>query len=526
MSLDCHGHRQIDFLAQVDSAFGFGGSQIESQTHIGKVLTNPVDTVSHLGQLNFPVDAAVGLGPRVDPRGIDRKVGNLALDRRLQRLPHIFDGSGRELLASLASILWRHRCGWGFRSLFAARPDPVGCAQGFNRSALVTADTSAPPFPRYSVAMPSELDAATLTASGHGFADVRAVLEKAITDRVFPGATYGVLHRGVIVALDAVGRFTYEPGSPAVHPDTVFDLASLTKVLATTAAAMLLVDRGKLDLDARLGDILPGFVIGMAHGSGKELVTLRMLLAHTSGLPAYETLFRNSSNADALLRATLQLPLEAKPGTRTEYSDFGFILLGKVIEILAYQRLDKFCAREIFEPLGLATMRFRPPEEAGHLIPPTEDDRTFRRRVIQGEVQDENCSVLNGVAGHAGLFADARDVLGFAQCILARGCAADGRQLFKSETVELFGTRQGPANENTRALGWDVPTPGSSSGRYFGPRSIGHLGYSGCSLWIDPDQELAVVLLTNRTWPDRSNQAIKQLRPVFHDAIVKTVRAA
>jgi CubicO group peptidase (beta-lactamase class C family) len=335
-----------------------------------------------------------------------------------------------------------------------------------------------------------------------------------------------VLHRGSIVALDSVGRFTYEPNSPAVQPDTVFDLASVSKVLATTAAAMVLVDRGKFDLDTRLGDILPGFVIGMAPGSGKERVTLRMLLAHTSGLPAYETLFRNCDTPEALLRATLKLPLEAKPGTRTEYSDFGFILLGKATEILSYKRLDVFCTREIFEPLGLTATRFRPQQESRPLIPPTEEDLTFRGRVIQGEVQDENCYVLGGVAGHAGLFSNVRDVLGFAQCILAQGRTRDRRQLFQPETLDLFAQREESSDGTARALGWDVPTAGSSSGRYFGPRSLGHLGYSGCSLWIDPDQELAVALLTNRTWPDRSSQAIKQVRPVFHDAVIEALRGS
>jgi CubicO group peptidase (beta-lactamase class C family) len=335
-----------------------------------------------------------------------------------------------------------------------------------------------------------------------------------------------VLHRGSIVALDSVGRFTYEPNSPAVGPDTVFDLASVSKVLATTVAAMVLVDRGKFDLDTRLGDILPGFVIGMAPGSGKERVTLRMLLAHTSGLPAYETLFRTCDTPEALLRATLKLPLEAKPGTRTEYSDFGFILLGKATEILSYKRLDVFCAREIFEPLGLTATRFRPQQESRPLIPPTEEDLTFRGRVIQGEVQDENCYVLGGVAGHAGLFSNVRDVLGFAQCILAQGRTRDRRQLFQPETLDLFAQREESSDGTARALGWDVPTAGSSSGRYFGPRSLGHLGYSGCSLWIDPDQELAVALLTNRTWPDRSSEAIKQVRPVFHDALVEALRGS
>jgi serine-type D-Ala-D-Ala carboxypeptidase len=361
--------------------------------------------------------------------------------------------------------------------------------------------------------------------AGNAFAPVRAVLEKAIAERSFPGAAYGVLQGGSLVALDAAGRFTYEAGAPAVRAETVFDLASVSKVVATTAAAMLLVDRGSLDLDARLGDLLPGFVIGMEPGSGKEKVTPRMLLAHTSGLPAYEELFRHHPTPDALLRATLQLRLEAKPGTRTQYSDFGFVLLGKIIEILSGQPLDVFCAKEIFAPLGLAATGFRPARELRPTIPPTENDRAFRGRVIQGEVQDENCFVLGGVAGHAGLFSNVADVLTFAQCILARGRTPYGRQLFRAETVDLFATRQDPASSQSRALGWDVPTEGSSSGSYFGPRSIGHLGYSGCSLWIDPEQELAVVLLTNRTWPDRSNDAIRKVRPVFHNAVVEELRA-
>ncbi|HEX3660631.1 MAG TPA: serine hydrolase domain-containing protein [Acidobacteriaceae bacterium] len=354
----------------------------------------------------------------------------------------------------------------------------------------------------------------------------RAVLNQAVKQRAFPGAAWGALHNGSIVALDALGRFTYEPDAPAVSPETLFDLASVTKVIATTATAMLLVDRGLLDLDARLGDILPGFVIGMAPGSGKERVTLRMLLAHSSGMVGWAPLFRNSGTPDALLRAILQLPLESSPGTRTEYSDFGFILLGKVIELLTRTPLDVFCAREIFAPLGLAHTRFCPRRADCPVIPPTEEDRAFRGRVIQGEVQDEHAFVLGGVAGHAGVFSNVEDLLRFAQCILERGRTAGGVQLFRPETVDLFTERKTTPDGRSRALGWDVPTEPSSSGHFFGPRSIGHLGYAGTSLWIDPDQNLAVALLTNRTWPDRSTETIRQLRPAFHDAVVGSLRTA
>ena len=185
-----------------------------------------------------------------------------------------------------------------------------------------------------------------------------------------------------------------------------------------------------------------------------------------------------------------------------------------------------FCQRAIFAPLGLATTGFCPSREARSSIPPTEDDRTFRHRVLQGEVQDENCYVLGRASGHAGVFSSVEDLLRFAECILEHGRTADGETLFEPSTVELFATRHETPDGKSRALGWDVPTEGSSSGRFFGPRSIGHLGYSGCSLWIDPDQELAVVLLTNRTWPDRSNNAIRQVRPAFHDAVVEALGTA
>jgi serine-type D-Ala-D-Ala carboxypeptidase len=367
------------------------------------------------------------------------------------------------------------------------------------------------------------------------FRAAHEVLERAVAERAFPGASYGILLNGEVVALDAVARFTYDSASPEVTPGTVFDLASITKVMATTAMAMLLYDRAlarssdrsrargeersALDLDARLGDILPGFVVGMEPGSHKERVTLRMLLAHSSGLPGYARLFEIHHTPQALLSAVLHLPLEAQPAARAEYSDIGFILLGKALEIISADHLGSFFSQEIAKPLGLETARFCPPEDWRPHIPPTEDDRVYRLRVIQGEVQDENCHTLGGVAGHAGLFANALDVLHFAACILAEGRTRTGRQLFHPETVRLFAARQTEPSGTSRALGWDTPTEPSSSGRHLSQNSIGHLGYAGTSLWIDPERKLAVVLLTNRTWPDRASKAIQRVRPAFHDAV-------
>lgn len=351
------------------------------------------------------------------------------------------------------------------------------------------------------------------------FAAAHTVLEDAISARAFPGAAYGVLLNGEVVALEAAGRFTYDPPSPQVVPSTIFDLASVTKVVATTALAMLLYDRGVLSLDARLGDILPEFVERASADSDRRRVTIRSLLAHSSGLPGYARLFEPNRTPETMLHALLHLPLEAAPGTRAEYSDIGFMLLGRALEVLSGRPLDAMFQSEVATPLKLKTACFNPKPELRDRIPPTEDDTTFRHRVIQGEVQDENCFALGGIAGHAGLFANAHDVLRFAACILADGRGPGGNQVFQAETVRLFATRQTEPAGTTRALGWDTPSRPSSSGKFSSDQSIGHLGYAGTSLWIDPVRQLAVVLLTNRTWPDRGNKAIQQVRPAFHDAI-------
>jgi CubicO group peptidase (beta-lactamase class C family) len=345
-----------------------------------------------------------------------------------------------------------------------------------------------------------------------------SVLRSGIEQGAFPGAAVAIAHQGKLIAHKGLGRFTYDATSPAVKAETVYDLASVTKVVATTTVCMVLYDRGLFKLDQPLLELLPEFADDSSEQKGsRRQVTLRMLLAHSSGLPAYIKLFRTSSNKDELLHQALQVPLTAAPGTRAEYSDIGFILLGEALQKLAGEPLDKFCQREIFFKLNLAQTTFTPPQDQ-QLIPPTEDDRTFRHRLIQGEVNDENASVLGGVAGHAGCFSTAFDVSAFAQCMLQ-----DGLPLVKKETLEIFTRRQDLPAGTSRALGWDTPTQPSQSGRYFSSRSYGHLGYTGTSLWIDPDRQLSVTLLTNRTWPDRGSQSIKQVRPSFHDAVIEAL---
>jgi serine-type D-Ala-D-Ala carboxypeptidase len=345
------------------------------------------------------------------------------------------------------------------------------------------------------------------------------VLRQAVADHVFPAASVAIAHQGDLVALKAFGRLTYEPESPEVAPVTVFDLASVSKVVATTSIAAILYQRGLLDLEAPIALIVPEFATS---DSGKDArrrdVTFRMLLAHSSGLPAYEKFFLRAQTRDSLLAAAFAVPLTADPDSRAEYSDIGFIILGVALERIADESLDSFCQREVFGRLGMTQTMFHPPEAWRFSIPPTVDDQAFRGRVVQGEVHDENASVLGGVAGHAGVFATAQDVATFAHVMLV-----GGKPLVRPETLALFTTRETMPPGTSRALGWDTPSPPSQSGRYFSARSFGHLGYTGTSLWIDPDRQLAVTLLTNRTWPDGSNKAIKQVRPEFHDAVVEAL---
>lgn len=383
------------------------------------------------------------------------------------------------------------------------------------------------------------------------FSSAFSVLQEGIIQRAFPAASIAVTLKDDLLALKSFGSFVYNAdpevhktnpeGAPllagfarsgsfeALSPATLFDVASLTKPVATTTMAALLYERGLLELDAPIIGTLPEF--GSPSDLRRAQVTSRMLLTHSSGLPAYEKLFLKAHARDELLKSALQTPLTADPATRAEYSDLGFIILGLALERLSQEALDVFCQREIFGPLAMTNTTFNPSKTIRTTIPPTADEReeaahasapkprsTFRHRIIQGEVQDENACVLGGVAGHAGLFSTAEDLAQFAYAML-RG----GAPILRPETLALFTRRESTPAGTSRALGWDTPSNPSQSGKYFGPNSFGHLGYTGTSLWIDPDRQLSITLLTNRTWPDGSNQAIKQVRPKFHDAIIEAL---
>lgn len=352
------------------------------------------------------------------------------------------------------------------------------------------------------------------------FARAFTLIREAIQGHTFPAAALAVTYRGLLVALQGFGHFTYESNSPAIHADTIFDLASVTKIVATTAMAMLLYERGLLHLDTKVAHSLPEFVSLAPPSQQREraVVTMRVLLAHSSGLPAYVKLFQSAKSREELVRAVTTTPLVATPGAKADYSDIGFMIVGEILARLAGDPLDAFVQQEVFSPLGMTQTCFNPPASSRSQIPPTEDDRVFRHRIIQGEVNDENAFAMAGVSGHAGLFAPAIDVARFAECMLHGGAP-----ILRPATIELFTRREASPPGTSRALGWDTPSPPSSSGKHFSPRSFGHLGYTGTSLWIDPERQLSITLLTNRTWPDRSSQQIKVVRPLIHDAIFEAL---
>jgi CubicO group peptidase (beta-lactamase class C family) len=350
-------------------------------------------------------------------------------------------------------------------------------------------------------------------ASGYSGQNAVAVLFHAIAQRAFPGAAFAVFRDAETVLQGAVGRFTYDETAPDITLSTIYDLASVTKVVATTSMAMLLCDRGQLDLNRPVVEVLPEFAGGDPQ---RKKVTVEMLLAHSSGLPAYAKLFLQAKDRDSLLQLACTVPLEADPGTRAEYSDIGFIVLGELLQRLAGETLESFCSREVFSPLKMKSTSYCPGSELRNAIPPTVDDREFRHRVIQGEVHDENASLIGGVLGHAGVFSNTADLMKFSGAMLG---AEPG--LFRHEIIDLFTQRRQSPIGTSRALGWDTPSPPSQSGKYYSRHSYGHLGYTGTSLWIDGEHHIAIALLTNRTWPDKQSQLIKQVRPAFHDAVME-----
>jgi len=352
------------------------------------------------------------------------------------------------------------------------------------------------------------------------------VIAKSIADKAFPGATLAVGYHGK-VAIHAFGKLSYDAQAPAVVEQTKYDIASLTKVVATTTLVAKLMEGDfpvSLDLDAKVQRYLPEWGATAAQKEWRSKVTVRHLLTHTSGLPAFKEYWRTSKGKQDTLSRIFAEPLEYEPGTKEVYSDLGIILMAEIIERLTGRTLDDLAKSYIFDPLGMSNTMFRPPKKLWPQIAPTEIDNNLRHRLVQGEVHDENAFAIGGVSGHAGLFSTAPDLAAFCQMLLNGGSYAHHRILRRATVVQFTAPQQ--LSSGTRTLGWAVPTEGGSSGHFFSAHSFGHTGFTGTSIWIDPDRELFVVLLTNRVHPKRDNQKIAQVRPALHDAVMESLGLA
>jgi CubicO group peptidase (beta-lactamase class C family) len=343
---------------------------------------------------------------------------------------------------------------------------------------------------------------------------LQAILDRAVADGAFPGAIAVIGSRtGPLVTVTA-GRLDWAP-SPAPTPETLWDIASLTKVVGMTSAMMQLVESGKVELDAPVQRYLPEWT-----GAGKERVTVRDLITHRSGLPAFKQYFKLNVSPDSTLRLFFTTPLDTAPGVRMVYSDIGAILLGKIVERVSGEPLDVYLARHVFGPLGMRDTRYRPDSSLLSRVAPTEQD-PWRGRHLRGEVHDENAAALGGVSAHAGLFSSANDLSRLARVYL-NGGTLDGARLASAATIRQFTTVQ-DSGFSSRALGWDTPAENSSAGHFIRRPAFGHTGFTGTSIWIAPQHDLYVILLTNRVNPTREHSKVGPARVAVADAAMRAL---
>jgi CubicO group peptidase (beta-lactamase class C family) len=344
------------------------------------------------------------------------------------------------------------------------------------------------------------------------------VLARALADSAFPGAYAAVGSHDRVYAGLGAGRIDWDPSAPAPDEHTLWDLASLTKVVGMTTAMMQLVAAGEVELDAPVQRYLPEFT-----GPYKERVTVRHLLTHSSGLPAWRPLYKEAERPEQALALVYQTPLDTVPGARTVYSDLGAILLGKVVERVSGESLDRYLAGHVFGPLGMTETMYRPDSALLPRVAPTEVD-PWRQRKLRGEVHDENAYALGGVSGHAGLFSSAHDLTLFAQSLLT-SYRGGGPGVVPTAALLQFTAVQ-DSTRSKRGLGWETPSGENSAGHRLSRRSFGHTGFTGTSLWIDPERDLFVLLLTNRVNPTRENRRIGAVRVALADAVVAAFDAA
>jgi CubicO group peptidase (beta-lactamase class C family) len=340
---------------------------------------------------------------------------------------------------------------------------------------------------------------------------IGAILRAGVRDSAFPGAIAVVGNASGVLFTSTAGQIDWAP-SQAPSDRTLWDMASLTKVIGLTTAMMLLVEAGQVDLESPVQRYIAEF-----QGRGKDAVTVRHLLTHSSGLPAWRPLYKEAEGPAAALALAIATPLDTTPGLRMVYSDLGAIILGELVVRVSGQPFDAFLRDRVFGPLGMRETMFRPSPSLRERIAPTEVD-PWRQRHLRGEVHDENAFALGGVSAHAGLFSTARDLTMIARMFLGGGML-DGIRFLSTATIDRFTAVQDTVLSH-RALGWETPNGTNSAGRLMSRRSFGHTGFTGTSFWVDRDRGVFVILLTNRVNPTRERRQIGAIRIAVSDAVM------
>ena len=347
---------------------------------------------------------------------------------------------------------------------------------------------------------------------------VAQVVQHALSDSAFPGAFAIIGSSDRVYFSGGFGMIDWQPGSQKPDEHTLWDMASLTKVIGMTTAMMQLVAAGKVDLDAPVARYIPQF-----SGDGKDAVKVRHLLTHSSGLPPWRPLYKETETPEEALAAVIATPLDTVPGARMAYSDLGAIILGRIVEELSGWPLDQYLAANVFGPLGMRETGFTPAESMVLRTAPTEYD-PWRQRHVRAEVHDENAFRLGGVSGHAGLFSSGHDLAIFAQMLLGGG-ERNGVRIVDSLVLAEF-THVQDSTLSHRALGWETPSGTNSAGHNLSTRAFGHTGFTGTSMWMDPERDLFIILLTNRVNPTRENRRIGSVRVALADAVAAAADVA